>query len=72
MEQLRRNMRENVEKATGEILDGINTNMVAEQFGENVYKMILEAIREEFHGQTFEVRAFGRLPLQVRVYTGEG
>ncbi len=67
MSQLRKNMQDNVENATAEILDGIDTEEVAVQFGEDVYRMVRETMHGELHGQSFEIMAFDRLPVLVRV-----
>ncbi len=67
MSQLKANMQENVERATAEILDGIDTDEVAEKFGADVYAMVNHTLFSELHGQIFEVMAFDRLPVRVRV-----
>jgi len=67
MAQLKKNMQDNVENATAEILDGIDTDEVALQFGEDVYHMVRETMQGELHGQSFEIMAFDRLPVLVRV-----
>jgi hypothetical protein len=67
MSQLKKNMQDNVENATAEILDGIDTDEVAEQFGEDVYRMVRETMQGELHGKSFEIMAFDRLPVLVRV-----
>lgn len=67
MNQLKANMQENVENATAEILDGIDTAEVAEQLGVDVYTMVRQTLFAELDGQVFEVMAFERLPVRVRV-----
>jgi F0F1-type ATP synthase membrane subunit b/b' len=66
-EQLRKNMQKNVEKATGQILDGIDTTMLADEFGRNAYSMVRDSMQNEFDGQTFRVMLFNRIPLAVRI-----
>lgn len=67
MSQLKANMQENVENATAEILDGIDTAEVAEQFGSDVYEMVKQTLFTELDGQVFQVMAFERLPVRVRI-----
>lgn len=66
-EQLRKNMQKNVENATGQILDAIDTTMLAEEFGRNAYNMVRYSMQNEFDEQTFHVRLFNRIPLPVRI-----
>jgi hypothetical protein len=68
MAQLKHNMQANVENATGEILDGIDTALVADQFGEDVYTMVRETMKEELDGRTFTFLIMDRLPLTVQVH----
>ena len=65
--QLKKNMRQNVESATGKILDGIETEKLAEKFGENAYAMVLSTMESEISGQSFQVLLFDIIPLKVRI-----
>jgi len=67
MNQLRANMQKNVENATAEILGGINTDEVAEQFGLNVSEMVKQSLFSQLDGQVFEFKVFELLPMRVRV-----
>lgn len=67
MTELRRRLQTNVENATAEILDGMNTSMLAEQFGNNAYDMVRDTIQGEFGGQSFNVMIFERIPLRVKI-----
>lgn len=67
MNQLRKNMQDNVERATGEILSGIDTTTVAEQFGESIYQMVRQTLHGELDGSSFHIKVFERFPLRVRV-----
>ena len=67
MTQLKNNMRDNVEQATGQILDGIDTNQLAEKFGANAYQLVQESIQSELDGQSFHVLVFNRIPLRISV-----
>lgn len=66
--QLKSNMQQNVERATGEILDGIDTNQLAEKFGEDAYRLVQETVQAELNGQNFEVMVLGRYPLRVTIH----
>ena len=66
-EQLKKNMRENVERATGKILDGIETDQLAQKFGDDAYKMVLSTLEEEINGQDFQVMLFDLIPLNVNI-----
>ena len=68
MQQLKRNMQKNVENATGLILDGIDTQILAQDFGDDVYNLVKQTMQEELHGQTFRVFLFERIPVMVRVH----
>lgn len=68
MKQLRVKMQSNVENATVQILDGIDTMIFAEQFGDDVYRMIHETMQNELNGQDFTILAFNRIPVKVRVW----
>lgn len=68
MEQLKAKMQVNVENATGEILDGIDTQLVAEQFGDDIYKMVRETMQSELHGQSFRIMVLNRVPLRLRIH----
>jgi hypothetical protein len=67
LDQLRGSMKKNVENATGQILDGIDTDVVAEKFGDDVYRMVLETISGELADQSFQVTVFGKIPIRIRV-----
>ncbi|HZK23864.1 MAG TPA: hypothetical protein VFC74_00580 [Oscillospiraceae bacterium] len=67
MTQLREKMRTNVENATGQILDGINTQILAEQFGDNVYTMVKQTMSGELSAKGFPVYIFDKIPVVVRV-----
>ncbi|MBS4030613.1 MAG: hypothetical protein KGZ63_04205 [Clostridiales bacterium] len=67
MEQLKGNIQTNVENATGQILDGIDTQIVAEQFGEDVYRMVQETMHSELDGRSFEIMAFDRIPVNIHI-----
>ncbi|MCW3490860.1 hypothetical protein [Dethiobacter alkaliphilus] len=67
MQQLRSNMRRNVEQATGKILDGIETEELAHKFGEDAYAMVLSTMEEEISGQSFQVMLFDLIPMRVRI-----
>ncbi len=67
MEQLKSNIQLNVESAAGQILDGIDTQVVAEQFGDDVYLMVKETMHDELDGRSFQIRVFGSIP--VRIWT---
>ena len=71
MIELRQRLQTNVENATGEILDGMNTSLLAEQFGNNAYAMVRDTIQGEFGGQSFSVMIFDRLPLRVKIAISE-
>ena len=68
MNQLELNMQKNVENATALILDGINTEKIAENFGANVYDLVKKTLQQEIHGQSFRVLVFDRVPVTVNVY----
>ncbi|HAA37536.1 MAG TPA: hypothetical protein DCE00_01540 [Firmicutes bacterium] len=67
MLQLRSKMRTHVENVTAQILDGINTQILAEQFGDNVYTKMKKTMSGEFNMKSFPVYIFGRIPLQLRL-----
>lgn len=67
MEQLKAKMQVNVENATGEILDGIDTGLVAEQFGDDIYMMVRETMQSELHGQSYRIMVLDRVPLRLRI-----
>ena len=67
IEQLHSKMRKNVENAAGEIMDGINTDQLAEKFGAEAYLLVQEALQDELAGQTFRVIVFNRIPVRVNV-----
>ncbi len=65
--QLRQSMQKNVEMAATEILTGIDTSLVAEELGEDVYLLVRQTLTKELHGSIFRVLAYGRIPLQIRL-----
>jgi len=67
IEQLNSKMRKNVENAAGKIMDGINTDQLAEKFGAEAYLLVQEALQDELAGQTFRVMVFNRIPVRVNV-----
>jgi hypothetical protein len=67
IEQLNSKMRKNVENAAGEIMDGIDTDQLAEKFGAEAYLLVQEALQDELAGQTFRVMVFNRIPVRVNV-----
>lgn len=67
IEQLNSKMRKNVENAAGQILDGIDTDQLAEKFGAEAYMLVQEALQEELAGQTLRVMVFNRIPVRVNV-----
>lgn len=67
MQQLSEKMRANVENATSQILDGINTQILAEQFGDNVYTMVKQTMNGELSDKSFPVYLFDKIPVLVRV-----
>jgi hypothetical protein len=68
VEQLRENMRRNVESATSQILDGIDTDELADKLGEDAFLLVREAMENEFSGQSLQVKVFNRIPVQVHVF----
>ncbi len=66
IEQLNSKMRKNVENA-GQIMDGIDTDQLAEKFGAEAYLLLQEALQEELAGQTLSVMVFNRIPVRVKV-----
>jgi len=67
IEQLNSKMRKNVENAAGEIMDGIDTDQLAEKFGAEAYQLVQEALQDELAGKTFRVMVFNRIPVRVNV-----
>ena len=67
VEQLTKNMQSNVAKTTGKILDGLNTHILTNQLGNNVYEMVKQAITGELQSQTLQVYFFDRIPVKVRL-----
>ncbi len=67
MADLRQRLQRNVENATEKILDGIDTEVLAEQFGDNAYKMVQETMEAEFAMQSFTVMIFNRIPIDIRM-----
>ena len=67
LQQLERSLQKNVENATGQILDGIDTATLAAQFAGDAYRMVRQTLQEELHGQTFMVLLFDRIPVPVHV-----
>lgn len=65
--QLRQSIQSNVEKAATEILSGIDTVLVAEDIGENVYLLVRQTLVRELHGDLYQVLAYGRIPLNIRI-----
>jgi hypothetical protein len=65
--QLRLSMQNNVEKAVTEILNGIDTALVAKEIGEDVYLLVRQTLARELHGDIFPVLAFGRIPLNIHL-----
>jgi len=65
--QLRQSIRESAEQAATKILEGVDTSALAENMGDNVYLTVQETLSQELHGKIFEVLAYGRLPLRVRL-----
>lgn len=65
--QLRSSMQQNVEKATGMILDGINTDEIAERLGSDFSAAVKSALQEEMEGQSLHVNLWGVVPVKVRV-----
>lgn len=65
--QLRQSMQNNVEKAVAEILNGIDTTLAAEEIGADVCLLVRQTLTRELHGDTFQVLAYGRIPLNIRL-----
>jgi hypothetical protein len=67
VEQLKTNMQQNVERATAKIMDGINTDALADQLGEDAYLLVQETMQNELNGQSFNVMVLNRIPVRVHV-----
>ena len=65
MEQLKSNIQLNVENAAGQILDGIDTQIMAEQFDDDVYHMVKETMHDELDGRSFQIIVFGSIPIRI-------
>jgi hypothetical protein len=68
VEQLRANLRRNVESATAQILDGIDTDELADKLGEDAFLLVREAMENEFSGQSMQVMLFKRIPVRVNIF----